>query len=250
MVNAKGTIPSTQVACQALEAFARRRPASLTGLELWENVGFLNFNARLLSLVDVLPSLRHLAVTGFRCKDTVFAGLARLTALTHLHAEGKVSDTPEELFQFEIGGDEDDGGGYTVQGLQQLSQLTGLRHLALTGDVLSEFCNNTGTVAFLSCLSELRHLDVSSSKITSADLAHVAHLTALEHLEMQQCKVDSIERLASLTALRHLNVDEGKVTLHVFFIRWVVAAVCDVCSSSCMYLYLNALLPSATHCFL
>lgn len=101
--------------------------------------------------------------------------------------------------------DESDARFYTMAGLQQLSQLTALRHLALRRDILGAFRHKPGALAFLPCLAELQHLDVDGSYIGTAALAHIAQLTYLTHLDVGRCNVNSTAPLARLTALRHLN---------------------------------------------
>lgn len=70
---------------------------------------------------------------------------------------------------------------------------------------------STSSAASFSIVRKLR-LELGDTKITSANLAHVAKFEDLEALDLSSTKVSSLTKLAKLTQLKSLTLSHSKVT--------------------------------------
>ena len=93
----------------------------------------------------------------------------------------------------------------TVQSLEDLSYLTGLRSLTIQNISGLDFSP-------LSQLVELTELDLSGCTISSNGLDAIASLTKLQRLRLNQCALTDISAFSPLTHLKELELSQNSIT--------------------------------------
>jgi len=160
-----------------------------------------------------LTRLQNLEITERWIGDE---GLAHLAGLTHLQRLSLSGDWVTDDGLVHLEGLRNlrnlilDTRGITSDGLTHLEGLTNLERLQVDSPGI------TGAgLAHLSGLTRLKHLQLwRPTKPTDTDLAHLAHLTALEdlYLDLSEVTDAGLEHLGRLTNLRSLDLQRAEIT--------------------------------------
>ncbi len=176
-----------------------------------------------LSTVKGWKHLKRLSVRGTKISDTTLQHLSGVTSLESLDAGyAQITDVGLELLtpltnlkELTIGGNK-----LTDAGLQPLRQLPGLVYLDLSGaqrtdsGLWSVSLTEPGLDA-IATLKNLRHLRLSGTLVSARGMEKLAGLTKLEWLDLEGCKRvgdDVAPLLASFRTLRRVDLTGTQVT--------------------------------------